>query len=959
MSVVLVLEPDSSQAAALRRVIKRVGAELVLVDSTTAAIDAIKRRIPDLILLSTLLSPRDEDRLIAHLRSLEGTSHIQTLTIPLFHSEQKSTGRKGSLFRKKQQSAPTGCDPALFAEEIVAHLARAAEERSHPPVAASIRFAKPAPLEIMPALEAVAQAEPEALLEMPGLMKFDSVDDEEMVEPQAVVSAVESDAIISAVEREAIIEGSSVAEPIALVDDEVQRVANELGLDLATSSAASASSEEASIDVIAEIARIQAEAQAEAEARIATEVGHVRVEAEARRLAEIALVQAEADEIREAAIAEARAAAELEARETLAAEMARVRSEAESTFAEALNKVKIEAEQTLGVEIGRAREDIGRAREDVEALKRLRTEAQEAFTAELARVRSNVERTLSVQLDTARAEAERVRVAEAEIARVRAEAEAEAERVRAAEAEVARVRTEADARLKAELARAREEADRASWVEKTKAKQATLQIKEEAAVQARAVAQAEARRALDAEIARVKTEANASLEAEKAHARAEAEARQAAQLQKLHEQMAEMRAAAAQQARAAAAEAVLAEVARASSQSKLTIVRSEPNVIPFRPVAAPPPVAVERPHGHARVMEAALSQVAQEALSTVAHAALSNKDESIKVESIKVDSDSKPVAQPAAKSKADYYSLWQMPSSRAKVEQQSDEQLSDEQQSDEQPWLQPQWRELSRLGVRAAKWALPIAACLLLITYHGAALSMLSWLVGSSETAPEKEIVLADTSPELFVSRAEPKTAELTVESTPAGAEVLLDGQSYGQTPVTIRKLKPGTYRMVLRGDAGTIARRITVKAGEAAVASEAIFAGWLAIFSPIPLEIFLDGRFARPNDEGRIMARPGKYQVEMVSEQFKYRVIEPLEVRPGEVTAHTVSLPMGSVHVTAPEGTEIRLEGEVVGRTPLDDLSIAIGTHDITATHPEAGQRRLMVDVRHGEVADVKFFSE
>jgi CheY-like chemotaxis protein len=59
MSLVLVVEPDVGQAELLRKVLpKRIGADLVVVKSTKAALEAIDGAMPDLILLSALLSPR-------------------------------------------------------------------------------------------------------------------------------------------------------------------------------------------------------------------------------------------------------------------------------------------------------------------------------------------------------------------------------------------------------------------------------------------------------------------------------------------------------------------------------------------------------------------------------------------------------------------------------------------------------------------------------------------------------------------------------------------------------------------------------------------------------------------------------------------------------------------------------------------------------------------------------------
>src|SRR5688500_14625756 len=108
-----------------------------MVGSTRQAIDQIAVRMPDLILLSALLSPRDEDALIAHLRSLSGASHLQTITIPQFRTPgAKAPEKKGGLFRKKSKTpAPTGCDPMVFAEEVVAHLKDACDIRNRPQAA--------------------------------------------------------------------------------------------------------------------------------------------------------------------------------------------------------------------------------------------------------------------------------------------------------------------------------------------------------------------------------------------------------------------------------------------------------------------------------------------------------------------------------------------------------------------------------------------------------------------------------------------------------------------------------------------------------------------------------------------------------------------------------------------------------------------------------------------------------
>jgi hypothetical protein len=139
VALVLAVEPDQRQAAVLTRVIsQRVVAELIVVDSRDAAIAALSARVPDVILLTALLSPRDEDEMLSHLRTLAGAEHVQTHTIPQLASRQAepapaaASGGLLSKFRRKKESAPVaGCDPELFADEVSMFLARAAELKAH------------------------------------------------------------------------------------------------------------------------------------------------------------------------------------------------------------------------------------------------------------------------------------------------------------------------------------------------------------------------------------------------------------------------------------------------------------------------------------------------------------------------------------------------------------------------------------------------------------------------------------------------------------------------------------------------------------------------------------------------------------------------------------------------------------------------------------------------------------
>ena len=134
--LVLAIEPDLRQAAIVKRIVKEKAlADVTVVDSRDAAIEAMRTTMPDVLLLSALLSPRDEDELIAHLKTLDNAGHLQTHTIPQLASalgpgeERASRGLLSAFRRKKEPAMASGCDPDLFAEEIRVFLQRAADRK--------------------------------------------------------------------------------------------------------------------------------------------------------------------------------------------------------------------------------------------------------------------------------------------------------------------------------------------------------------------------------------------------------------------------------------------------------------------------------------------------------------------------------------------------------------------------------------------------------------------------------------------------------------------------------------------------------------------------------------------------------------------------------------------------------------------------------------------------------------
>ena len=82
MSVVLAIEPDSSQADPLSSVVcAKVGVELSVVTSVFAAVAAMNTHVPDLVLFGRDVPEEQRLKIATHLTSL-GVPAVPTLDIP-------------------------------------------------------------------------------------------------------------------------------------------------------------------------------------------------------------------------------------------------------------------------------------------------------------------------------------------------------------------------------------------------------------------------------------------------------------------------------------------------------------------------------------------------------------------------------------------------------------------------------------------------------------------------------------------------------------------------------------------------------------------------------------------------------------------------------------------------------------------------------------------------------------
>jgi hypothetical protein len=278
----------------------------------------------------------------------------------------------------------------------------------------------------------------------------------------------------------------------------------------------------------------------------------------------------------------------------------------------------------------------------------------------------------------------------------------------------------------------------------------------------------------------------------------------------------------------------------------------------------------------------------------------------------------------------------------------------------------------SLLPQGAARWRLAAVLVLVLVTsgllrftpgaydrLERMARSVLGW-PSQTTKAPSAKVTPApvETKPATPARRSVP-TGTLSVESTPAGARVILDGQDRGQTPLNISGLRAGSHSVLLESSAGSVKQTVVVRAGEEATIRQQIIPGTLAVFSRLPLELYADGRRIGTTEDGQLMLAPGTYRIGLVNERFNFRAEEPLEIRPGSVTSHTVSLPIGRLHVNTTPGVEVWVDGERQGVAPVGPLAVPIGTREVLVRHPQLGDRRQGVEVKHDQQTDATLLFE
>lgn len=121
---------------------------------------------------------------------------------------------------------------------------------------------------------------------------------------------------------------------------------------------------------------------------------------------------------------------------------------------------------------------------------------------------------------------------------------------------------------------------------------------------------------------------------------------------------------------------------------------------------------------------------------------------------------------------------------------------------------------------------------------------------------------------------------------------------------------------------------------------------GGITVSSTIELQVFKDGKLLG-SSSGPIAVNEGSHRVELVNETLGFRLPQTVNVRSGQMTQLNISVPNGRVSINAAPWADVTIDGTPAGQTPLANLSLPIGTHEIVFKHPQFGERKQTITVK------------
>ena len=208
--------------------------------------------------------------------------------------------------------------------------------------------------------------------------------------------------------------------------------------------------------------------------------------------------------------------------------------------------------------------------------------------------------------------------------------------------------------------------------------------------------------------------------------------------------------------------------------------------------------------------------------------------------------------------------------------------------------------------------------------------------------------------------------APIVLDSMVPGDAVIVNGQQVGVTPMTLT-LSPDVRSIAVQ----TRASEATAPNGMPAVVPAADSApnpaanaialasarerrGGLRIASPVEVQVLEGERVLGSTADGPIVTTAGRHELDFINSAVGYRSRQVVDIKAGQIVRMTVTMPDGRVSINAVPWAQVLINGNSVGDTPLANLSLPAGEHQITFRHPQLGEQTQRVMVKSGALTRV-----
>ena len=195
----------------------------------------------------------------------------------------------------------------------------------------------------------------------------------------------------------------------------------------------------------------------------------------------------------------------------------------------------------------------------------------------------------------------------------------------------------------------------------------------------------------------------------------------------------------------------------------------------------------------------------------------------------------------------------------------------------------------------------------------------------------------------------------ISVVTSPPGARVAVDGRPHGVSPVTVGGLTAAEHRVTVTSDTESTDRLVTVARGGT---TSVVFSlpqlslavgGWLSVAAPFEVQVLeREDVVGASGASGitKIMLPAGRHNLQLVNPTLDYAESRMIDILPGKVANLSIDAPNATISVNARPWADVLIDAKSVGQTPIANLVIPIGTHEVIFRHPDLGQRRQSVVV-------------